>query len=425
MKFIRNIIVSAMVFFLCCGFVQAEIKISALPQPSPSAKLRVFVVAVTKEIQLTKRPFSWPVSPQEYDRKQKNAIDERLKIQGIYEVISSDDLRAALGDQAVPNWEWLANDYELTRKVGQALHADYALVSERSFNIHLQFDTKLINLSTGKQFDASGYIPSTMFRFMTDDQKRQAGPAVIKIQFRQIFNEAKSDLLQTAIRKGKVVADRAPDQPKKMTDEQSQPKPLQTPDTQDQLSAGLPPQETKFNLPAALPPTPVQTAVPPSPVQDNKKNQEKLENELKNALTAKKKNEAGTRLVIYDFDTGEQMKIVGLILAEALREELHNSGGFILVNRENILKIMDEYKLQQSGAVDEKSAVKMGQWLAARLAVLGSLGVLGATSILQVKLIDVQTLGTIALTSLRCNVGKEDELLKGMPELARKLTRPK
>ncbi len=126
--------------------------------------------------------------------------------------------------------------------------------------------------------------------------------------------------------------------------------------------------------------------------------------------------------MVYDFDATEQMRIVGLILAEALREELYKLGGFVLVNRENMAQLMDERKLQQSGLVNEKQAIKLGEWMAASEAVTGKIAFIGSSSILQVKRIDIKTMATLSLGSLKCKTGEEDELLTNMPELARKLT---
>ena len=126
--------------------------------------------------------------------------------------------------------------------------------------------------------------------------------------------------------------------------------------------------------------------------------------------------------MVFDFDAAENLKVVGLILTESLREALLDRGGLVLVNRENILKILDEYKLRSSGLVDEAQAVKLGKWLTADDAILGNLAVLGNTSILQVKRVNIETLGTVSMGSLRCETGREDELLNRMTDLARKLT---
>jgi hypothetical protein len=157
-----------------------------------------------------------------------------------------------------------------------------------------------------------------------------------------------------------------------------------------------------------------------------KKAQEKqiaFEKELEEEIFTKDKKQGsdGTRLIVYDFDAAESLRIVGMILAEALREELYKLGGFVLVNRENMVQVMEEYKLQHSSLVDEKQLIKIGQWLSANEAVTGMLAPLGATSILQAKRIDIKKMSTIALGSLKCQTGHEDELLDNMPLLARKL----
>lgn len=127
------------------------------------------------------------------------------------------------------------------------------------------------------------------------------------------------------------------------------------------------------------------------------------------------------KLVVYDFDAAERLQVVSLILTEALREELFILGRFSLVNREDMVKVLGEMKLQQSGLVDEKQAVQLGKWLAANESVTGQLAVLGGTYVLQAKRTDIQTMGTLGLGSLRCAAGHEEEFLANMPALARRL----
>lgn len=82
---------------------------------------------------------------------------------------------------------------------------------------------------------------------------------------------------------------------------------------------------------------------------------------------------------------------------------------------------MDELKFQQSGLVDKKQAVQLGKGMAARQVVTGRFGPLGGRYVLQAKRIDVQSLGTRALGSLKCKQGEEEQLLEQLPDLARKL----
>jgi hypothetical protein len=127
------------------------------------------------------------------------------------------------------------------------------------------------------------------------------------------------------------------------------------------------------------------------------------------------------KLVIYDLDAPEQYKPVALILTEVLREELFLLNRFILINRENMLDVLREVALQQSGLIDEKQAVKAGKGLAANQIVTGSLGLLGKTYLLNAKRIDVETFATLGLVSTRFVKGEEEDVLGRLPGLAKSL----
>jgi hypothetical protein len=143
--------------------------------------------------------------------------------------------------------------------------------------------------------------------------------------------------------------------------------------------------------------------------------------DLEKILTTESKPDGRKRLAVYDLETSEPLKVVALILSESLREELIRLGHFALVNRENLVQVLKEIELQMTGLVDEKQAVKVGKGLAANQIVMGRYGALGKTAILQAKRIDVESQGTLAMGSLKCSPGQEDELLSHMSDLARKL----
>lgn len=426
--FTKLLVVQGILFFLMCTPLSAEIKISVMPQPPPSAKLRVLAVILTHDIKASKGPKFWLVSPEEMTKTSLRAVNNIFKAQGIYEVVKPEDVSAAIGGQSIASWEWTAKDYALAKDVGRALYADYVFVLERSFRVHLQIDMNLINMGTGRQFSVSNYVPADFLKKLgSNDQRKRAGAEAIKISYSRLFADARRDLLRTALLKGKISGGERqkpavaslPTAQKANTPGQEQP--AATVKAEKQPGAAIKERPLAESMPKDADVSPA-----PSPIVNRKAERQMVfEKELKKKMTAGETASGGPRLVVYDFEAADRLKIVGLILTEALREELHNAGGFILVNRENMLKIMDEYKLQQSGAVDEQSAVKMGQWLAASEAVTGSLGALGSTSILQVKRIDIKTLGTIALGSLKCPSGKEDELLEQMPKLAHKLSKKK
>jgi len=115
--------------------------------------------------------------------------------------------------------------------------------------------------------------------------------------------------------------------------------------------------------------------------------------DLEKALQAETRAEGRRQLAVYDLESGTQSKTVALILSEALREEIMKLDLFRLVSRENIVKVLEEMALQQTGLVEEKEAVKAGKGLAVQQVVLGRYGTLGKISVLQAKRVDVETQG--------------------------------
>jgi len=138
-------------------------------------------------------------------------------------------------------------------------------------------------------------------------------------------------------------------------------------------------------------------------------------------IEAPKKDGDAKKLVVYDFDTTDQYRTVALILAEALREEVFKLKQFILVNREDLQKVLEEMALQQTGLTDEKQAVRTGKGLAANQVVTGRLGQLGKIFMMQAKRVDVETFGTLGLASIKFTEGQEDEVLNKLPDFARSL----
>jgi len=394
--------------FLLCVSACARTKISSIPQPPATAKLRIFVLAATE----AERRVQWQVSPEKFNENMAEKTSEILKTQGIYEVVSAEDIKAVLENQTVTGSEWFADDWALAKDVGRALHADYALLIERrAGRSDLHFSLDLINLNTGKLFHSFNYVSNALLKKFNDSEKTQVIREAIRSNYRQIFNDSKGDLLNTAMAKGKLL-------PEKIQTPVIAMKPAIEKATPDKPKEDVLPQPKTITTSHNVEPVAV----------SEKQAQEKqitFEKELEKTILAKNKKEDGTRLIVYDFDAVERLRIVGMILAEALREELLKLGGFVLVNRENMVQVMDEYKLQHSGLVDEKQSIKIGQWLAANEAVTGMLAPLGTTSVLQAKRIDIKKMNTISLGSLKCEAGKEDELLNNMPLLAGKLIQSK
>ena len=347
----------------------AEVQVRTLPAPPPTAKLRVFIVPISAGP-------GWMTPHEKYAENMMAVAKRHFERMKMYEVVPEENLKLVLEKSWYSGQDWMGrwskNRWELTRKAGKALHAEYGVFTER-YRREKDFFWRLalVNIETGGKFDVWMQVPG-------------GGPSryeeIIQASYREIFRQAKEDMLATAIQKGQA---RTPG---------SFPKPSAPPAGKPSMTEGLMVPEK------------------PGPSID-------LEQVRKaEGLTAGK-----TRLAVLDLNTSEPFKVVALILSEALREEIFRMGTFSLVNRENMDQVLNEMGLQQTGLVEERQAVRAGKGLAAAQIVLGQFGSVGGTSVLQVKRVDVETQGTLAVGSLRCPKGREEELLTGLSDLARKL----
>ncbi|NWF57695.1 MAG: hypothetical protein HXY45_23180 [Syntrophaceae bacterium] len=359
------------IFFLSAMAGCAEVQVRTLPAPPPTAKLRVFVQPITAAGG-DSRP--WDVPHDRFEKGVRYQTETILSAKGIYEVIGEEELQETLGGKRhLSRSDWSKKNWDLARKVGRALHADYALIVERSRNkAFLYWDLVMIGVEKGGQFQSLVRVP---------DVRGTDFKGLFNLSYRDLFLKAKDDMLATAMRKGRFSSGESSGVPK-----ESQP------------------EKTAPGVKAVVPLTP-----------ENPADMEKL-------IRRETAEEGRVPIAVYDLSAPEPFKVAALILSEALREEIYRLGGFALVNRENIIQVLNEMGLQQTGLVDERQAVRAGKGLAAHQVVMGQFGVLGKTVVLQAKRIDVQSQANLALASIKCSQGMEEELLAGLPELARRLT---
>ena len=472
---------------LICLNACSTVRLGIIPPPPPTNKLRVMVQPISEPPRHSRLsfPLSWTTSHEEFTTATYSHIANFLEKTGIYEVVSEEDVRSVLGKQWLTGWDWEKNSWALARQVAKALYADYIMIVERGTEgstFLFYWKMVLINSENGKQFasyDKAGELHRTNMVKIFE---------VIRLAYRKIFQEARADMLATAIRRGRLATQEDIKKPIPVPEKKVavvvQPVPEKTialplpPSIPEKPSVSAIPVKEKAPTPAQAPvdikrpaeipekklalapplsvpekPVPVKVSKPAPPPEEIKTQEpvpekkvalvppgltpekpvvsavpaeEKtrdFEKKLEKAYTIKTDETGKARLVVYDFDSTQNLNVVALILTEALREELYLLGNFTLVNRENITNILQELQLQQSGLVDEKQAVQMGKWLGANETVTGKLGVLGNTLVLSAKRIDIKTLGILGLGSLRCTTGKEEELLDNMSVLAKRLAK--
>jgi len=383
------LLIALPIFFLITSC--AEVRLNTIPPPSPDAKLRVFVQPTSA----TEPRHGWRTPHKKFEKKMYKEIQHILAKKGMYEVVPRKEVRAVLGWRTFRVWSWEKNDWALARKVGKSLYAEYAMIVVRGWHPKPYWRAVLINIETGKRFAVFSNVPKGL---------RSAFSPVIKESYRAIFRDAKKDLMATAIRIGK----------RKQVSQLKH----QTPLTME-VSASIQRVE-KPNVPPTTGQPPV-SSTPAPPKEPPALSSLGREVDIAKPLETKAAAKGRIRLAVYDLDSAKHLKIVALILSEALREELFRLGNFILVNRENMNQVVQEVKLGQTGLIDEKQAIQAGKALAANQIIIGRLASIGKSSLLQAKRIDTETHSTMAISSLKCKQGKEEVLLDRMKELAGKL----
>ena len=130
--------------------------------------------------------------------------------------------------------------------------------------------------------------------------------------------------------------------------------------------------------------------------------------------------ETVTTAAVLDLETREGISqgVVSTI-SDYLRTQLVNTNKFIIVTRENMEQILKEQKFQMSGCTSQECIVQVGQLLGVRKMFTGSIGKVGTTYVVNLKIIDVQT-GKIEKAEAEMAY-TEDQLLPATQNLARKM----
>ncbi|MEK6742283.1 MAG: CsgG/HfaB family protein [Nitrospirota bacterium] len=381
----------------------ATIQVNPIPAPPPTAKLRVYVQPLTGE-------GKWGTSHEVYVQNQIRRVERFLEKTGIYDVVGEQDVRTVLGGQRIERSQLEQNGWAPARRIGEALHADYVMVMERVMQRgavggkDFLFVNVMINVGTGKVFESRTQIVG-MTRGDREEQRE-----LMRMTYRDIFQSCKQDMLSTAIRKGRS-SPSAPVKPEPAESREETPPPSAVKQLTPPPTPTPGPKKETPPVVAKVSPEPV--AAPEPAAAPNLAGSGLIE--------ASRKDTGAKKLVVYDFDVNDQYRVAALILAEALREELFKLKQFVLVNREDLQKVLEEMALQQTGLIDEKEAVRTGKGLAASQVVTGRLGQLGKTFVMQAKRVDVETFGTLGLASIKFTEGQEEEALNRLPDFARSL----
>lgn len=284
-----------------------------------------------------------------------------LEKTGIFEVVSEGDVKAALGDQFFSFDQMERNDWGLARELGKGVHADYVMAVVRRQQKGMQGVDYLFNGVLINSETGKSYKSGFQISGSIMSDRKEAAERQ-KQTHRKIFNLAKEDMLAAAVKK------RA----------------------------------------AFVPTSSARPAIKPAPAASD------------HAEAGRSKD---TKMVlVYDLDSNEQNRIVALILAEALREEVLTLKQFALVPPEDLQKVRESMVSQATESIDEKQAISMGKGIAADQVVTGRLGLEGDAFVVQAKRTEVETLTSPGRSSLTFRAGQEGEVMnKLLPAFAREL----
>jgi TolB-like protein len=110
------------------------------------------------------------------------------------------------------------------------------------------------------------------------------------------------------------------------------------------------------------------------------------------------------------------------IISDRLRNDLFATGRFTVIERSQMEQILNEQGFQQKGCTSDACAVEVGQLLGVQYIALGSVGLLGKTYTINVRMIDVRTGKIIRTAAEDCKCEIDDLLKKSVPKIARQLS---
>ncbi|MGB7568057.1 MAG: CsgG/HfaB family protein [Chitinivibrionales bacterium] len=110
------------------------------------------------------------------------------------------------------------------------------------------------------------------------------------------------------------------------------------------------------------------------------------------------------------------------IISDRLRNDLFAVGHFTVIERSQMDQILKEQGFQQSGCTSDACAVEVGQLLGVQYIAVGSVGLLGKTYTINVRMIDVKTGKIVRIATEDCKCEIDDLLKKSVPNIAGQLS---
>jgi TolB-like protein len=141
-------------------------------------------------------------------------------------------------------------------------------------------------------------------------------------------------------------------------------------------------------------------------------------------LTAQGKKPVYPTLALLPFSSAGVKEYEAISLSNRLYSELVKTKRFQVVEIEKVEALLKEIAFQQSGIFREEYVAQVGQMLGAQMMVTGSVGKVGNTYTVDVRIINVRNRRVIYAKTSN-STGKIEELLQLMNEIAWEIAHPK
>ena len=131
-------------------------------------------------------------------------------------------------------------------------------------------------------------------------------------------------------------------------------------------------------------------------------------------------DEQQIRVAVFDFDGKGITDDEATTLTERFRSVLIETKKFTMVERQKVNLILEELGLQMTGVVSEKSLSEAGAMLGVQRIVTGSIGKIGDTYTVDIRVVDVQSAKLLGSIS-RNTTGTKENLLALLERMAKNL----
>lgn len=125
---------------------------------------------------------------------------------------------------------------------------------------------------------------------------------------------------------------------------------------------------------------------------------------------------------VMDLEPGEGIsKGTAMSLSDYLRIQLVNTNDFVVVTRENMEQVLKEQQFQLSNCTSQECIVQVGKLLGARKMFAGSIGKVGTTYLITLRIIDVESGKIEKAETEKCTKCEEDALIKSIKNIVDKI----